>query len=270
MIREASKKGTIHPISISTDNEIRDFLGSENSEYPMPGQLIDLNIDHHFLCLIDRLAKNHSILRQTDIQIRSGPDLLEEYTGALQKMSAMKRRANSKPKLSDFDVLFLKNYNNYINDIQRAYDMLQNTAYSQFRETALSQNSICHNNLKKDAIIFSCNSAYISNFFHATNDYYLVDLSNIILRYLKYNGSPVPMSQVLDTYNTHNPLHKHELEILYVMLMYPGSFIKTCMRYYEKHRSYLPQNILRSLNTALDKRDFLLKYIEDISYSSLI
>lgn len=225
---------------------------------------VDFGDSEIFLYLVATIAKMHNHLRNTNIKAPIGPDLSTVYENSLKNLVSIKKKIYNQSNLSDFDVLFLKNQNNYIEDINNAKELLSNTKYIFLRNKAVFQNSICHNNLRKESLIFSNNQIYITNFFGSTVDYYLVDLCNIILNHIKFSLTPVSISDIINTYSKFNQINDFEIKVLYAMLLYPYKLIKICKIYYGKKRGYVPNGLLANLQNNLEKREALYKYISSI------
>lgn len=219
---------------------------------------IDFDNNEMFLDLVTTLAKMHN---KKNISNKHSPSLYYIYNNNVDNLSAIKRKLNNKIRLTDFDILFLKNYSTYIQDINEIYDKLKRTKYEKYKEISIKNCSICHNNLKKENIIYSNGVLNITNFFFATNDYYLNDISSIILNYIQYNNSPISINEIIKQYSVYNPINFEEEEILRIVLQYPFKFIKTVEEYYNKQRNYVPTSLLQRLNNSIQIRFIIKNYL---------
>jgi len=227
-----------------------------------------------FLELIKATAKLHVSLKNINFKqgdLPSGSDLSVEYSKSLNRLKSIKKKVHNQNRLSNFDVAFIKNYASYVEDINKAIQGLAETNYITYRNKALQEKSVCHNILKKESLIVTRNSSattldniYITNFSKCTVDYNLTDISRVIKTYLKYiHEDPVSIEEVIDTYSKYNPLNDDEIKILYIFLSYPSKFIKVCNHYYFKQRKWGAASMTSRLETILEQREFLNKYMNN-------
>lgn len=231
-------------------------------------QGMNFNDNTLFLNLIKGISKMHSSLKNIYLSSYSlpyGQDLSNKYNKALQMIYSIKKNINNQSRLSDFDVIFIKNYSKYIDDISKSIVNLKETNYDLYKNTVIKENCICHNSLKKENILIDEGMIYITNFSSCTIDSNLIDLSNIIKTYLKHiDSNPLNISDIINTYSKYNSLQLNEIKILYVLLLYPSKFIKTCHLYYFKQKKLASSSMVNKLDSIVNQRDFLHSYISTI------
>ncbi len=166
---------------------------------------------------------------------------LEKYKINFAKL---KKQVQNNKKKSDFDFLFLKNYekyNNLITDIENKLNSFE--SYKKPTYTFIYNN---------DSVFQNKNIPVIKTPTTFTVGYYLVDIYNFIIKYLKkVNITEIKnYSEILMYYNSE--ILDSEKEILKLLLQYPFKYIDIMVQYYEKKRSFVPAS------TNADIQDFLI------------
>ncbi len=217
------------------------------------------------------VAKMHR--SSEDIKYSCEPFYNDEDTVSVFKKSmldfkATKKTIKGQKRLSDFDVIFLKNYEFYIDQISNSIALLEKTKLDYYNKRSVERNIICHNLLKEENILLDGESVYIITFSQACIDYYLFDLVKLIGRYIKNMVSTpqslkgaLPISEILNIYGKINPLTNEEIHILYALLSYPGKYLKLCEQCYSKKRSFIPGAIVNRLEEIINNQLMTKWYI---------
>ena len=226
-----------------------------------------VNFDNNtsFLELIQTVSKMYNNLKKTNLTLEEGPNLNISLKKSLDKISSIKKRVGRKTKLTDFDIIFLKNYETYLRDIEISCDLLAGSKYEFFRNKAINDNAVCHNALKKEHLIHKGGKIYITNFYEANNNYYMWDFATIIKSYAGHNPRPIAIEKIIEAYSRHIPMDKNEVKILYALLKYPYKFVKISEKYYAKQRSYVPSGMLQSMNKIIESREGFRGYIKGLN-----
>ena len=175
-------------------------------------------------------------------------------------MRGYKKKLQKQSRLSDFDVLFLKCFDDYEVRLWRCEELL-----SHFPGHLL-KSSFAHNGLKEETLVQKDGRQYIICFDECSKDSPLFDLASIVKRYLRaaHNSKSVSlktgMGQILAAYSAHNPLEPPDLKSLQAILLFPDKFYKTCVKYYSKKRTWTPA----AFNSALEERwDLGIEVVEE-------
>jgi len=197
-----------------------------------------------FLKLVEALARWHSCARGIKLgsalnKGRPPAPLSESFTSQEEFLTSLRKRVSKQSKWSDFDVLFLKNFAEYKNRMQKAQNLLNSTNYLTRWQKAAKQSHICHGGLKEDTMLVFEDKFYLTKFDQASIGYQLNDLCDLIRRREKGHGKQ-DCSLILEAYSNVLPLEADEELIAEAMLLYPFAFIKIVKEYYQKKRSWTP------------------------------
>jgi len=175
------------------------------------------------------------------------------------------KQVNNIARLSDFDVLFLKNANQYMKRASDALAALAATDYVEMQAEAAVKRHLCHNALKEENFVIFDNdgvkTCFITRFNDAASDLQLTDLSAFIRRYAQRSARTIPMSALLKSYGLSMPLPPHMLEILHAQLLYPWIFMKITAQYYSKKRGFTPAGITSRMTDLLEAQAGYDEYI---------
>jgi len=234
------------------------------THYPTPQSETDLENEAHVLGAFRGLAKLHVASKCMPIKISASPPLPEIYTRQLGELSQGKKQARRSPRMSDFDVLFIKHAPRATEIIQEAMARLEKTNYMQYYTDATHQGSLCHNALKEENLPVARGFTYITNFAHATSDLQLNDLAALLRRYAQRSSKNIPLPRLIEAYDAIYPLPRQAADILYAQLIFPWAFMKLVTQYYSKKRNWTPNGLINRMETVLAERDSYERYIENI------
>jgi CotS family spore coat protein len=220
--------------------------------------------------LVPRVAHMHRLCASVPLSgvgVGRSPSVTEHYAKSAAELTAIKKRLSNQKRLSDFDVLFLKNYNYYLKLLKQSLALLEATDYAARRAAALADNMICHNLLKEENVLIDNEDVYITRFSGAAVDYFLIDVALILRRVAKNASASVPsVAEVLELYDRHNPLNASDIAILQPLIKYPADFIKICGQYYDKKRTWAPSAVLGRMEAAIELRERGERYVAGYSW----
>jgi CotS family spore coat protein len=209
----------------------------------------------------------HSCARNVPLEnVKPGIPLQEFFRKQSTELNAIARRVRRQPRLSDFDVLFIKNMDFYTEQINSTVSGFDKTDYTAWLETARAEGHICHNALKEESLILSGRQTFIGFFGDTAVDVQLNDVAALIRRYVQRSGAEaVPVTQLLEAYGRVCPLPGPALDILYVLLQFPWNFMKIVNQYYSKKRSWTPNAMANRMLAVVSEKDFYAGYIRGLA-----
>ena len=195
----------------------------------------------------------------------------ESLTASLAKMhkelSALRKKIASTKSLSNFDLLFLKNYDYYETNINRAISLLERANYQKKLDLTFGKNSFAHNTLKKESLVIKDNEVYFSMLSGVCVDHFSADIAMIINKYMKYSAEQqINITKIIDMYSdsSHTKIDTDDLKIILARLLLPSVFLKTAKEYYAKKRSWVPSELTSELESEVGLRAAFCEYIEPL------
>jgi len=190
-------------------------------------------------------------------------DCLTEFRKSAAKLAAVKKKIGRQARMSDFDVIFLKNYAYYTKRLKSSIQLLEKTDPAAGLAQAVREGRVCHHGLKEETVLTDAGDVYITRFSGALFDTQLHDLADIIRRYLRNtSGSGFGIFQILDIYDKINGVSDEDVKVLTALLKYPHHFIKTVNQYYSKKRTWAPGAMISRLRTIVACEDAYERLLE--------
>ncbi|MCL2404829.1 MAG: hypothetical protein FWC92_04695 [Defluviitaleaceae bacterium] len=238
-------------------------------KYPHQRRETDFENEADVLQAFRCLAHLHIAARDiphtvTQILPPAAPSMPEIYTRQLSELTIAGKQARRGPRMSDFDVAFIKHAPIYSEIMQESINRLADTSYDKLYTLAINHNAICHNTLKEENLLVTNNATYIINFSEATVDIQLSDVAALIRRYAGRSSKSIHITRMLEAYDTINPLPTGAHDILYALLIFPWAFIKIVTQYYSKKRNWAPGGLISRMDTILAERESYEKYVKTI------
>ena len=169
----------------------------------------------------------------------------------------------------EFDRLFLDIVDNYINEIQKAVDLLTICNYNTLLED-FNKRVLCHNDLAHHNFIVDGDKIKIIDFDYCKIDTRAVDISNFALKVMKNNCYDMnTFKLIVKTYNSLDDLSKDEIKLIYAILSFPRDFTTITRDYYYKQKKWEYEVFLNRLKdkikNELYREDFIKKFILELS-----
>ncbi|MCL2592916.1 MAG: hypothetical protein FWD82_06080 [Defluviitaleaceae bacterium] len=224
---------------------------------------IDFCNSDMFLKLVKKSAQMHMLIGDAKIESEISENSLTEFKKSLSLFKEHKKLISKRSTLSDFDIIFIENYDYYLSLAKDSIDCLEENNYYKL---ITEKKETTHNLLKKENLVALNNDIYITNFSKARTELSVKDLADLIKRFVKYNKEPeVDINEILNTYSEIKPLSLEEKNIFYAMLKFPTEFFKISREYYSKKRSWTPGSIITKTDEIIERKERYEKYINKIS-----
>ncbi|GHV40188.1 hypothetical protein FACS189490_05030 [Clostridia bacterium] len=219
------------------------------------------------------LAKMHSALRQCGKSLAefsydnpeddNAPDSLFKQNAS--ELNSFKRIVRRQPRLSDFDVMFLKNADFYDCELSAWRNAVNGADYKYALRVAAENGYICHNLLQEESVLTDGKRNFIVNFSMCATDHFINDLSSVIKRHAKKaaHGEAAPIGEIIEAYIKHNALTDAEINALYAPIIFPDKFLSLCQKYYAKKRTWTPAALMTKMKELTDDKEYLKRYVED-------
>jgi CotS family spore coat protein len=194
--------------------------------------------------------------------------IIDSFERRLQEMEFFRSLANMHECKSDFDRIFLGNYERHVEDIKKSISLLKASSYKELC-SELNKIVLCHHDLAYHNILINDDLAYFIDFDYSIIDLRVHDLCNFINKAIKNCAFDIDKAaSILTDYQTINPLDKRELEVLFGMLYFPEDFYSISKDYYTKRKDWEEEVFLDRLNKKVsyqeDRSEFLEEFKEKI------
>jgi len=226
------------------------------------GREVDFNNREEVISVVEALAGFHKVARGLGNGLPAAASVLEvwqkENAGLVQSL----KQAQRSSRLSDFDVLVIKNAPKYMDNAAAATDALSKTDYILLQRDAIAKGAVCHNVIKEENLPLVSGQCFITHFVDPSYDLQLADLAGLVRRYIKHSNCSIELAEIAEIYDKIMPLPDAALEILSAFLIYPWPFAKTVKEYYSKKRGWTPVGTMSRLTSVLEEQPIIEKYLK--------
>jgi len=269
LLEQLTKSGFEHADKIFLSTHGLPYVNLGRETYVMSrhikGRDMDFNNTSDVMLALTSLAKFHKIAQGLQFEAALSPPSAPSLLSSWEKESASLKHAfkqvNKNSRLSDFDMLFIKNAKHYTEQAENAAVALKNTDYTTLQTSAIASKCICHNGLKEENLPIFNDACYITRITEATFDLQMTDLANFIRRYAGRSDKALSIADLMQIYDNINPLPASALDIIHAQLIYPWQFVKIIKQYYSKKRGWTPIALMSRINNVLEEQPAFDEYV---------
>ncbi len=222
------------------------------------GRECDIRKPAELLEAAGHLAKLHLLLREVDIQgITAAEPLEKEYERHDRELKKVRRFVRNLLPKGEFEVAFLKCFDQMYQWAEAADSLLRNSAYGGFYEDSIRQAGIVHGEYTYHNILmvrdsYGKTSIAIVNFEKCKRNIQTEDLYYFLRKVMEKQGWKERLGDsMLNAYSAISPLEDREIEYLKIRLAYPEKFWKIANSYYHSNKAWISAKSIEKLNTAI-------------------
>lgn len=197
---------------------------------------------------------------------------IDNFKRRLEEMKLFKSIAKMHECKTDFDKIFIENFDHHMNQIKESIDILENSA---FYELCSEEDKIalCHHDLAYHNIIINDDKAYFIDFDYAVIDLKVHDLCNFINKAIKNVAFDIEKAaSIIYDYCSENSIDKRELKVLYGLLYFPEDFYSISRDYYTKRKDWEEEvffdRLIKKVSFKEDRMEFLEEFKEKFLVSN--
>ncbi len=249
------------------------------------------------------LARLHIIMQDVDfskeqLEHNISPDLMETFDKRNRELKRVKAYIREKRQKNEFELSYLNYYEAFYEQGLQAAERLAGSSYHRLMQEAIERRSVCHGNYTYHNIIMlkskvdamtktyippgwinkqpvsvaelggSGSSIATTNFEKSYIGLQIFDLYQFIRKVMEKNDWDILYgSNIIEAYNLVKGISKEELEVLYLLLLYPEKFWKITNFYYNGKKSWVSGRNTQKLNIIgeqNEKKEMFLRRLESI------
>jgi CotS family spore coat protein len=216
--------------------------------------------------IIRDVRRWHGCARGVEADIAVSPPLGDYFRRKGEELAGIVKRVRRQTRLSDFDVLLIKNIAYYTELINKAVTLIDGSSYAELYKLALTEGHVCHHALKEESLDLCESCVFITHYEEAAFDTQLADLASLMRRYAGRAGSrAVSASRLIEEADKAETLSDGSVNVLYALLTFPWQFIKITTQYYSKKRTWTPNAITNRMQTIISEAGYYEKYINELN-----
>lgn len=250
------------------------------------------------------LARLHNAMVNVDfdkdqIQYNVSDNLYQTFEKRNRELKRVKGYIRDKRQKNEFETSYLHYYDEFYEQGLAALERLLNSAYDLLIAEAVKQRRVCHGNYTYHNIIIiktkaeAMNKTFVppgwinkqplsatglsecmgpmvatTNFEKAHIGLQVTDLYQFIRKVMEKNDWDILYgSNIIEAYDKIKPISKEELNLLYILLLYPEKFWKITNYYFNGKKSWISVRNIQKLNSIGEqnpKKKVFLKKLESI------
>lgn len=231
------------------------------------------------------LARLHSFLKeiefsQEQLDHNISPNLTETFDKRNRELKRVKAYIRDKKQKNEFELLYLNYYDEFYEQGLVAAERLKGSCYAQLLGEAIKNRTVCHGNYTYHNIIMmksktdamgktyvppgwvnkhplsvaelggAGNPIAVTNFEKSFIGLQISDLYQFVRKVMEKNDWDILYgSNIIEAYDRVKPITKEEMNILYLLLLYPEKFWKITNFYYNGKKSWISGRNTQKLNT---------------------
>jgi CotS family spore coat protein len=193
---------------------------------------------------------------------------IDIFSRKLEEMKFFRRLANFHEVKNEFDCIFLKNVDYYMEEIEGSIEALKESSYLKLCSEE-DKVVLCHHDLAHHNILINEEKAYFVDFDYAVIDLKVHDLCNFINKAIKNSAFDINRANmIIESYCCLNSLDKRELEVLYALLKFPEDFYSISKDYYSRRKDWEEEvfldRLVKKVEFKEDREEFLEMFKEQI------
>ena len=254
-------------------------------------------------CASANLARLHTSLKDVEftkeqLEHNISPDLMETFDKRNRELKRVKAYIREKKQKNEFELMYLNYYEAFYEQGVLAAERLFHSSYRKLMEEAIKNCSVCHGNYTYHNIIMlksksdALSKNYIppgwinkqplsvtelsgaggniatTNFEKSYIGLQIFDLYQFIRKVMEKNDWDILYgSNIIEAYDQIKTISKEELQVLYLLLLYPEKFWKITNFYYNGKKSWVSGRNTQKLSMIgeqNEKKEMFLRKLEDI------
>ncbi|MEG0129401.1 CotS family spore coat protein [Clostridium sp.] len=235
------------------------WVPSREADYKNP---IDLK-----LC-VNALAKFHRASFGFDksraaIGRRYHGKWINKFSKKVNQMYEFKRIAECRLEKSDFDKVYVEEFNKHIKRANSSIESLKKSSYREVLDRHYAMSGICHHDTANHNFLIDDNlDVYLIDFDYCIQDTHLHDLSSIIIRNLKCgNWNMDTLNYIVSNYTNEIEVTPDEFNIMGGFIEFPQDYWQVGLQYYVEQQpweeEFFNKRLSRCKDDFKDKYDFL-------------
>lgn len=186
----------------------------------------------------------------------------------IREFHTIKKKIKRQSHMSNFDLLFIKNYKKYEEYSQRALEWLEKMDYHQIKAKVEKEKYFYHNDYTyHNLILVPDGSLFVTHFEQCRYGLPVYDLIYILKKIMKKHKWDIKIaSELLSIYTKKIDISEIK-NILIGLLIFPDDFWKLCNRYYNSRKVRAFQNPVNKLSFIVNQKenqDKFIKFIETL------
>ncbi|MFA9397261.1 MAG: CotS family spore coat protein [Clostridiaceae bacterium] len=240
---------------------LSNWIEGRECDFHNPSEIINATIE---LAKLHEASKGYEPPENCKLKTDLGrwPHLMEKRVRSFKKMRDMARKSG---RYSDFDLIYLKNFDFYVDLGRRALNILDNSNYLKLCQEADTEKSFCHHDYTFHNIVIDKNDGYnVIDFDYCKKEIRAYDISSFMIKVLKRNDWKFEYAKVIiNSYDTVKKITEDEMRVIFAFLLFPQRFWRLSNRYYYNEVNWAENTFNNKIQELINEKENYLKFIDE-------
>ena len=244
---------------------LTDWVRSRECNYSNP---IELKMAAASLGRLHKCSENFSPVKGSQPRLYWG-EWINKFSRRMDEMIEFKKIIENKNEITDFDRVYIDNFNYYFNQGVRAIEHLKQTRYFELSERESEKKSFCHHDYAHHNVLITENfKVYIIDFDYCICDTRIHDLTSLIIRNMRHGNWNMEKAQfIIDGYLKVGTLEKDEIPVMNAFIEFPQDFWQVGLQYYVEKLKWEEEQFNKRLQGFVNDKCERHQFINDFKYS---
>ena len=238
------------------------------------GRECDVKKEQDILESVRNLALLHQHLKWRDmcsiekaaiLRPPVGRHLKEVYTCHNRELKKVRSYIRSRVHKSDFEYLYLENFEHIYHLAERITDRLAASEYGGLYRENVEAGAVIHGDYNYHNILHAGSGIATTNFDQFQIDVQAQDLYYFLRKVMEKNQWRESLGlAMLEAYRCIRPLDEREMEYIALSLAYPEKFWKAANTYYHRNKAWLPRKNVDKLQLTVEQIEIKLQFLKNL------
>ncbi len=229
------------------------------------GRECDVHKEKDVLEAVANLTKIHHALCNVESSVSVGDDLRETFFRHNREMKKVRSFMRERVGKSDFELAFLKHFDNMYASAEYALACLKESNYGDLLKESIENQKCIHGDYNYHNVLMIHDGIASTNFEHVERNIQITDFYYFLRKVMEKNHWDISLGdKMLECYQKQIPFKKGEMEYVAICLAYPEKFWKVANSYGRSRKVWIPAKNLEKLELVIrqtEEKRFFLKEI---------
>lgn len=189
--------------------------------------------------------------------------MIDNFKRKEEEMTIFKSIAQIHEHKSEFDDIFIANYDFYHNRINKSIECLSDSPYLKISSEE-DKIVLCHHDLAHHNILIYDDKAYFIDFDYAVIDIRVHDICNFMTKVCKNFAYDIEKAKlIIENYSKISSIDSRELSVLYGMLIFPEDFYNISKDYYTRRKDWDDEVFVSKIKAKIANKVYKEEFIDN-------
>lgn len=189
----------------------------------------------------------------------------EAFERHYKELTYMYKKVRKSSRWNEIDILFIKNYADYMEDAKEAKELVKESSYNRVLARAKEGRTFCHEKFTNHNIQIKDDIMMITNFEHICYKLQLYDLLRFFEKVMRKCDWDIDKGMaILDSYQRVKGMDQDEYTLFYAMLLFPDKYWRLSNQHYNTRRHWMPKICYVKMNELVSQKELKKAFLNEM------